>query len=287
MNKRTVKSVFTAPDIMMGSNKLKQPLPIAGLDQVDPFLLLHHMPPKSHEPGVNALDVGPHPHRGFEPVTFVFKGEVEHNDSLGNHSVIGAGGVQWMTAGRGIVHSEGASKEQIDKGGEFEMIQLWINLPKDKKMNTPVYQGVPSEVIPTVESSDGRAKVNVVSGNHRGNNGPVESITGVEAYTIEMKQGGYLEFKVPESRNVMIYQLHGNSTINDQLVVNTQMVVFDNDGENIEITASEDSLMLFLTAEPINEPMAQYGPFVMNTQTEILEAMRDYEQGKMGILTSY
>jgi len=268
MERRTVKSVFTAPDIIMGSNRLKQPLPIAGLDQIDPFLLLHHMPSTTHEPGVNTLDVGPHPHRGFEPVTFVFKGEVEHYDSLGNHTVIRAGGVQWMTAGRGIVHSEGASKEQIDKSGEFEMIRLWIKLPKDKKMNTPVNQGVQSEVIPTVESSNGRTKVNVVSGNYQSKHGPVESITGVEAYTIEMQQDGYLKFEVRQSRNVMIYQLHGNSNINDQLVANTQMVVFDNDGENIEIAASEDSLMLFLTTKPINEPMAQYGPFVMNTQTE-------------------
>lgn len=287
MSKRTVNSVITAPDIMMGPNKLKQPLPIAGLNQIDPFLLLHHAPPKTHEPGINALDVGPHPHRGFEPVTFVFKGEVEHNDSLGNHSVIGAGGVQWMTAGRGIVHSEGASKGQIARGGEFEMIQLWINLPKDKKMITPKYQGVQSDVIPTVETPDGKAKVNVVSGSYQGHDGPVDSLTGVEAYTLELSEGGNLEFEVPSSRNVLIYQLQGQTIVNDKLVSDAQMVHFDNEGQSVVINAKSDTVILFLTGEPIAEPMAQYGPFVMNTQTEVMEAMRDYEQGKMGVLTTY
>jgi hypothetical protein len=192
-----------------------------------------------------------------------------------------------MTAGRGIVHSEGASKGQIARGGEFEMIQLWINLPKDKKVHTPVYQGIQSDVIPTVELSEGRAKVNVVSGNYQGKQGPVDSLTGIEAYTIEMTKGGLLEFSVPQSRNVTIYQLHGDTTINDNNVSDTQMLLFEQDGENITISANDSSLILFLTGEPINEPMAQHGPFVMNTQTEILEAMRDYQQGKMGIMTSY
>jgi redox-sensitive bicupin YhaK (pirin superfamily) len=287
MKRRTIKSVFTAPEIMMGSNKLKQPLPVAGLNQVDPFLLLHHMPPTKHEPGVNALDVGPHPHRGFEPVTFVCEGEVEHNDSLGNHSVIAAGGVQWMTAGRGIVHSEGASKAQINRGGSFEMIQLWINLPKDKKMTTPIYQGVQKEAIPSVEAGDGKAKVNVVSGTYQGRKGPVDSLTGIEAYTLEMSEGGQLTFDVPAARNVMIYQLRGNTTVNQHQVTDTQLVHFENDDERVEIIADTDALILFLTGDPIEEPMAQYGPYVMNTQSEILEAMRDYEQGKMGVLTHY
>ncbi len=287
MKRRKINTVITAPDIMMGSNKLKQPLPIAGLNQVDPFLLLHHAPPKHHKSGVNALDVGPHPHRGFEPVTFVFKGEVEHNDSLGNHSVIGAGGVQWMTAGRGIVHSEGASKDQIARGGEFEMIQLWINLPMDKKMTTPSYQGVQKKEIPTVGTSGGKTKVNIVAGTYQGKKGAVDSMTGIEAYTLELSEGGSLEFEVAESRNVLLYQLHGYTMVNDQQVSDTQMVHFDSEGESIIIHAQSDAVILFLTGEPINEPMTQYGPFVMNTQTEILEAMRDYEQGKMGVLTSY
>lgn len=286
---KKVNAVISASNVKVGTStfQLKQSLPLAGPNQIDPFLLLHHGLLKSQTPENGPMDVGPHPHRGFEPVTFIFKGEIVHQDSLGTKSAIGAGGVQWMTAGRGIVHSETASTNQIDEGGDFEMVQLWVNLPKDKKMITPRYQGFQASDIPAVISSDGKSTVNVVAGSYQGAQGPVSSITGIEACTVHLSEGGTVDFEVPESRNVVIYQLHGDTKMNKELVGDAQLVYFENKGSKINIEANADSEILFLTGESINEPMVQHGPFVMNTQTEILEAMRDYEKGKMGVMTSY
>jgi len=285
MKNKKINKVVSSKEVMMGPIKLNQPLPIAGLEQVDPFILLHHAGPKIQEPGgKNVMEVGVHPHRGFEPVSFIFKGAIEHKDSRGNHSVIHAGGVQWMTAGLGILHSESPPKEFVEAGGEYEMIQLWINLPKRFKMVQPNYQGFQKEAIPTFIDQDGKVKLNIVSGEYKGLKGPIESLTDITAYTIELKEGGNLDIVISKERNTMFYQLHGETIVQNQEIGDKQLVYFSNDGENIEIEAKNDSLILFLAGDPIEEPVVSWGPYVMNSQTEILEAMRDFQMGKMGVM---
>ncbi len=278
---KKINQIIDSQEVSMGPIRLKQPLPVRGVSQVDPFLLLHHLGPKVQQPGGQPkLDIGNHPHRGFEPVSFIFSGEIHHKDSRGNDSVIGSGGVQWMTAGRGIVHSEGLSQAFVEKGGTFEMIQLWINLPRALKMEEPNYQGFQAASIPTFEDQDGRVSVNVVSGNYRELEGPVHSLTKIEAYTLQLKEGGTVRFNFSPEKSVLIYQLHGDVVINGSSVGDAQLVTFEPEGTDILIEAKGDSLLLFLAGDPIKEPVASWGPYVMNTQTEILQAMRDYEAGR-------
>ncbi len=285
MKNRKINKIISSKEVMMGPIKLHQPLPIAGLEQVDPFILIHHGGPLTQEPGKKSvMEVGAHPHRGFEPVSFIFKGAIEHKDSRGNHSIINSGGVQWMTAGLGIMHSEGPPKEFIDAGGEFEMIQLWINLPRKLKMVQPNYQGFQKEDIPAFTDQDGKVRLNVVSGEYKGINGPIESLTNITAYTIELKAGGKVSIDIPQDRNALLYQLDGDTVVQNEKVGDKQLIYFSNEGETIEIEAKNDSLILFLAGDPINEPVVSWGPYVMNSQTEIMEAMRDYQMGKMGMM---
>ena len=284
MKNRKVKRIINSQDVMMGDIKIGQPLPMQGIDQIDPFLLLHHGGPKTSKPGENALDVGPHPHRGFEPVTFIFSGDIHHKDSRGHDNIVKSGGVQWMTAGMGIIHSESPSQKFIEEGGEFEMIQLWINLPKELKMIQPRYQGVQRSEIPYFESDDKLTRINVVAGKYQEITGSVDNITDVRAMTMELKKGAKATVDCPANRNAILYVLHGDTHVNEVIADTKQLVWFENEGETINIEAREDSLMLYLDGNTIDEPVEQYGPFVMNTQTEIMEAMRDYQMGKMGFL---
>ena len=284
MKSRTVKRVITSRKVQMGPVLLDQPLPIKGLEQISPFILLHHAGPKQHQAGKEALHIGAHPHRGFEPVTFLFSGELHHQDSLGNDSIISSGGVQWTTAGRGIVHSESSSKRFNETGGTFELIQLWVNLPADLKMSPPAYQGFQAKDIPSFVSEDGKARVNVVSGKFGELTGPINSLTNITAYTIMLEADGKIDLEAASKQNVMLYQLNGNGRVNGVNIGNKQLVEFENDGDLVILEAQSKSKLLFLTGKPINEPMASWGPYVMNTQTEILEAMRDYQMGKMGVL---
>ncbi|WP_109832558.1 pirin family protein [Reichenbachiella versicolor] len=282
---RKVLKVINTPKVMMGNIEIGQPIPSSPIEQISPFILLHYAEPKYIAPGMKPMDIGPHPHRGFEPVSFVFQGYIGHKDSLGNERVIGPGGVQWMTAGRGIVHSEGAPQSYFEEGGNLEMIQLWINLPAEHKMTTPKYQPASKEEIPFVET-DG-TRVNIVSGNYKGITGPIDSITDIEAFTLEMRKDGNVSIPSYGNRNILLYQLRGKSIINNHQVGNQQLVLFDNQDGGIEIKSSEETVILFLSGEPIDEPMVSHGPFVMNSTTEIMEAMRDYSTGKMGVMTEY
>jgi len=282
--KKKIDQIVNSKNVMMGDHKIGQPLPVGELEQISPFILLHHGEPQEFEPGEAAINVAPHPHRGFEPVTFVFKGEVVHHDSRGNHNTVREGGVQWLTAGMGIVHSGGTSTAFKKKGGVFEMIQLWINLPKNLKMTQPDYQAFEREDIPFY--GDEKYRVNVISGDINGLKGPIKSLTGVLALTIDVKSGGELKFDIPVNRNILLYQLHGKIKVNGSEIIDKQLVKFGNEGTQVEIQAFEESVILFLTGDPIDEPMAQYGPFVMNDQTELMEAMRDYQIGKMGFLSA-
>ena len=281
---RSIEKIVTAEDVMMGQFRISQPLPVKELRQVDPFLLLHHAGPKHHSPGDKGLNVEAHPHTGFEPVTFVFNGEVEHRDSLGNESIIKAGGVQWITAGKGIVHSEKASAEFQKKGGEFEIIQLWINLPKALKKTNPGYYGYDAEDIPFYLSDDKKTKLNVVAGNYKNITGPVDSVTNITAYTAYLDEFSNLELEFKDNENVIFYVLNGHVRVDNNDIKDKQLGIFKRDDLQINIHSMLKSKLLILAGKPLKEPVYNYGPFVLNSKDEVIDAINDYESGKMGFL---
>lgn len=271
--------------VKMDNDTIYQPFPSHALRQVDPFILLHHWGPFTFDKNNTALSIGAHPHRGFEPVTFIFHGEVHHRDSMGNDSIIKEGGVQWMTAGSGVMHSEMASDDFHKNGGKFEIIQVWMNLPKSLKMSDPSYQGIQKDSIPILTQDNGKVKINIAAGTLEGTKGPIKSVTNIDAYTIMMEGGGKTSFEIDENKNVMFYLLEGAVTVNGKKIENGRnAVTFDIGGTGISIEATEASKILFLAGESLREPVAQYGPFVMNTHEELQEAFEDYSSGKMGIL---
>nr|WP_274704091.1 pirin family protein [Polaribacter marinus] len=271
----------------MGAIKLRQPLPSDGVENVDPFLLLHHYGPYAISEFNNPFDLGPHPHRGFEPITLLFKGEQLHRDSLGNEMILKAGGVQWTTAGRGIIHAEAPTKEFVKKGGDLEGIQLWVNLPAKDKMLTPHYQHLKKEQIPTIFSEDKAVQLNIIAGQQKGVFGNIKTQTEVNVFTVKADVGGEMEIEIPENHQALIYLLDGELLVNNSETLKkgeNQMITFSQLGNTIQFTTKKASTILILSGVPIQEKIAQYGPYVMNSQTEILEAMRDYKQGKMGYL---
>ena len=283
---RSVTHTLFAEQFDMGGMPIRQPFPTMNVDQVDPFLLLHHADvkvPKHLKP--DHAGVGPHPHRGFSPVTFIFKGGVHHRDSRGNDSVVYAGGAQWMNAGMGVMHSERPPKDIHEIGGRQEIIQLWINTPSTHKMDQPKYFPLQAEQTPKFISADKLATVNVVSGEVLGVKGPVPSTSPVNASTLELKKGAKIFIPIPENHNAFIYLLDGKLNIEGYgLTEGLHAVVFANDGEGISLEALEDTRALFMSGQPLNEKVVAHGPFVMNSETQILEAMRDYQMGKMGVL---
>jgi len=284
---KTIQHTVTSPLVNMGPIRLRQPLPTKGIENIDPFLLLHHYGPYAISEFNNPFDLGPHPHRGFEPITLLFKGEQFHRDSLGNEMVVKAGGVQWTTAGRGIIHAEAPTKEFVKKGGDLEGIQLWLNLPAKDKMITPNYQHLEDEEIPKIISKDQKVQLNIIAGNQSDVYGKILTQTVVNVFTAKAKENGQIEIEIPENHQSLIYLLDGEILINDTAVLQKgahQMVTFHQDGNTIKFKAQKESSILILSGAPIKEKITQYGPYVMNTQTEILEAMRDYQQGKMGYL---
>lgn len=270
----------------MGGLPIRQPLPTQQVQQVDPFLLLHHANIKSPthiEP--DDAGVGPHPHRGFSPVTFIFQGGVHHRDSRGNDSVVYAGGAQWMNAGRGIIHSERPPHDIHEIGGRQEIIQLWINTPAKNKMDQPSYFPIQAAEVPSFVSADGRVTTNVFAGEIENVKGKIPTLSVVNAATVYAKKGGKVSYALPKDHQVLLYLLDGSITLEAYgLVEGLHAVYFKNDGDGIGLEALEDTRMLLLSGAPLDEPVVSHGPFVMNTQTEILEAMRDYQMGKMGML---
>ncbi|MGC4022038.1 MAG: pirin family protein [Cyclobacteriaceae bacterium] len=286
MKTRTVSRLLYAEQVDMGGMPIRQPLPTVAVEQVDPFLLLHHANIKAPQ-HVNPdhAGVGPHPHRGFSPVTFIFEGGVHHRDSRGNDSTIYAGGAQWMNAGMGIIHSERPPHDIQEIGGRQEIIQLWINTPAKNKMDLPTYFPVKAEDVPSTTSEDGKVKVNVFSGEVLNMKGPVPSQAVVNAATLYFKEGGKISIPLPKDHNAIIYLLDGQLKVDGfGLVDGLHLVYFKNDGEGISMEATKDTRVLLLSGLPLNEDVVSYGPFVMNTQTQIMEAMRDYQMGKMGVL---
>ncbi len=287
MKLNTIKNVGRSDFVNMGPIKLRQPLPTQEIDMVDPFVLLHHYGPYEISEDHNPFDLGPHPHRGFEPITFLIQGEQLHRDSLNNESLVKEGDVQWTTAGRGIIHAEGPSKEFVKRGGTLEGIQLWLNLPADKKMIPANYQHVKNEDFNMVSSEDKKVIIKIIAGNLNDVYGRIQTQTPVNAYMISMEEEGDFEVSITNDHQSMLYLLDGNVVINESVDLakdKNQFIQFNKDGEGFSIRSKAKSQLLFLSGEPFNEKVKSWGPYVMNTQTEIMEAMRDYQDGKMGFL---
>ena len=277
---RKIQSIHTAPETMMGPIKLRQAFPLQGMQQVSPFILLHHFD-FTYKPNENTFNVPPHPHRGFSPVTFMFDGSIEHEDSLGNKKVIGNNEVQWINAGRGIVHSEKADKEFVERGGRSQGIQLWINTPRAKKMDPPSYQPITKDEIVFIEKEG--VEFRLVSGKYLDKKGP--ALSDVFTAMLRMKEGSDFTFLFPSNNNVAFYVLEGDLKINDKVFANQHsLIVFEHEEAEIKLKANSNSTLLLMAGEPINKPLVTHGPFVMTSETEIMEAMRDYQQGKMGFL---
>ncbi len=284
---RTIKSIIHAGLIDMGGMVVRQAFPSRKAEQIDPFLLLHHgnIEVPTDMP-VSESGVGPHPHRGFSPVTYLFQGGINHQDSRGNNHTVYEGGVQWMNAGMGIIHSERMSSNIHEIGGRVELIQLWVNTPAKHKMDQPTYTPASKEEIPFIESEDKLARVNIVSGELNGVKGVIPTLSPVNSFTAMIKKGGAFQFDIPSSHNAFIYLLGGKVHVgeNNEEISGQYLTILNNDGESFLIKAIEDSTLMIGTGEPLNEPIVSHGPFVMNTQTEIMEAFRDYQLGKMGVL---
>ncbi len=279
---RTVRKIHQAEYRPIADLVTYSPLPSRQLPQIDPFLFLNHHGFQTYKPRNQGLPFGPHPHRGMETVTFIIEGDIMHKDSQGYKSVIGAGGVQWMTAGRGLIHAEVSSDEFKQKGGPLEILQLWVNLPARLKMTEPAYSGLQKEDIPTIAVND-KVEVNLVSGTWNGQTGAFTTLSDVFLSTVSIKAGGAVSLPVADNRNILFYLIRGGLTVNAQEVKQRELAEFDQDGDTLEVTAQSDSLVLVGHAAPFNEPVVSRGPFVMNTEQEIMEAYQDYQLGKFGV----
>ena len=283
---KQVRKILKAQSIDMGGFPVKQALPLQDIDMLDPFLLLHHARVE-FQPDQKAIHqgVGPHPHRGFSPVTFVVEGQVHHRDSHGNDQVASEGEVQWMNAGAGLIHSERPTQKIIDEAIPQEIIQLWINTPAAVKMRPPEYQFLTREEMPVIPSGDGLIENRLIAGSYRGTfQKKIRTESGLMILWGKGMTGGLEELTIPESYNVMVYLIKGKMFLNQVVMEKETLMIFDRMGDELSLEILADAEFLILGGEPINERIAQHGPFVMNTRTEILEAMRDYQMGKMGVL---
>jgi redox-sensitive bicupin YhaK (pirin superfamily) len=282
---RKIKKIHNAISAPIADLTTFRALPTNSVDHLDPFLFLNHHGPQKYGPDNQGLPFGPHPHRGFETLTFILQGDIVHKDSSGGQDKINAGGVQWMTAGRGVIHTEISSEEFKEKGGMEEVIQLWLNLPAKLKMTQPTYIGLQKDKIPALELDNGNVTIYPVSGEWEKQKGPIKSLTEIEIARVKMKKGGKYSISIPAQRNILFYVVNGEVTVNENSGVTHQLIEFSNEGEEIQIEALQDSELILGHGEPYNEPIVAHGPFVMNSQKEIMEAMRDYQMGKMGVWT--
>lgn len=279
---RTVKKLHKATYSPIADLKTWSPLPSRTLQQIDPFIFLNHHGPQTYRPNNNGLPFGPHPHRGMETVTFILEGDIMHRDTGGHESVITAGGIQWMTAGRGLIHAEVSSDEFKKQGGDLEILQLWLNLPAKRKMTEPFYKGFQQKDIPSLSLDEGKVTVNLISGSWDGRKGAYESPSNIQLNTIYFKEDGRLEVNVPEENNIFFYVIRGKLGVNGTQAEALHLAEFENNGSKLEVRAESDSILLFGHAKPFNEPMVAQGPFVMNTEEEIMQAYDDYRKGKFG-----
>jgi quercetin 2,3-dioxygenase len=255
-----------------------------GNKRMSPFFMLDYNSKVEFSPRENPRGVGVHPHRGFETVTIAYHGKVAHHDSYGNSGVIGEGDVQWMTAASGVLHKEYHEEAFSKAGGMFQMVQLWVNLPAKDKMSTPKYQAITNDQMGRFALPGNSGVVEVIAGEFKGVKGPASTFTPIQMYNIRIKKGTSLSFDLPASYNTGILMIEGQAEVDGSTAPADNFVLFKNDGETISVTATEDSILLVLSGEPINEPIASYGPFLMNTHEELQQAILDVGQGKFGHL---
>ena len=290
MNNRSIEAILAPPSPHFVGDGFRVHNFIPGRHPLDmkrmsPFIMLDynskfHFPPSKKPRGVSV-----HPHRGFETVTIAYKGKVAHHDSAGNSGVIGEGDVQWMTAAAGILHKEYHEEEFSKAGGDFQMVQLWVNLPAKDKMSKPKYQGITNDNINKYKLEDGVSVIEVISGEYNHVKGTASTFTPVHLLNARLKKGAQAEFTFPEHYNTGLLAVDGNVIINgDQELKQDHFALLNNDGETFTIQASEDAVVLVLSGEPINEPIAAHGPFVMNSRQEIIQAVDDFNMGRFGYL---
>lgn len=255
------------------------------MQRMTPFILLDYNSTYNFPPSEKPKGVGAHPHRGFETVTIAYKGKVAHHDSSGGGGTIGEGDIQWMTAASGVLHKEYHEEEWSKKGGDFQMVQLWVNLPKKDKMSTPKYQAIKHSEINRVELKDNAGHIEVIAGKYRGTNGVASTFTPIHMFNAKLNKGGSAEFQFPTNYNTALLVLEGNIVINGkEKTPADHLALMANDGETFKIEATDDAVVLILSGEPINEPIAAHGPFVMNTKEELIDAFNDFNNGKFGYL---
>lgn len=258
-------------------------MPSLSMQEMSPFIMLdygakHHFPPSVHPRGVDV-----HPHRGFETVTIAYKGRVAHHDSAGNSGVIGEGDVQWMTAASGVLHKEYHDASWSKQGGDFQMVQLWVNLPAKDKMSTPKYQEISNDKMMKVPVG-ADSYIELIAGEFQGNKGPANTFTPVHLSNAKLKAGAEAQYSFPSHYNSGVLVIEGEALVNGEAIPENHFVSFMHDGESIDLKALQDSIVLVLSGEPIKEPIAAHGPFVMNTREEIIQAFDDFQTGKFGYL---
>lgn len=283
---RSVEAVVTSTRTIEGGGfVVRRPFPTAQLDHFDPFLLLDHLGPVDYLPG-SAVGAPAHPHRGFETVTYMIAGKSRHKDSAGNAGTLGPGDVQWMTAGAGVVHDESPDPEMLATGGRMEGLQLWVNLPRADKMIRPRYQEIPSLRLPTASTPDGGVHVKVIAGESMGARAVIETRTPITYLHFTLAPGARFEQPAPAIQNTLAYVLSGRGAFGaaPREAGPDQAVFFAMDGDTIRLAnaGTEPLSVLVIGGVPLNEPIARYGPFVMNTEQEIHQAVRDYQAGRMG-----
>ncbi len=254
------------------------------MQRMDPFIMLDYNSKYHFGPSEIPKGVGVHPHRGFETVTIAYQGKVEHHDSAGGGGVIGEGHVQWMTAASGVLHKEFHETNWAKEGGIFQMVQLWVNLPAKDKMSAPQYQAIKNEQMKVVDLQE-NGSIEVIAGDYLGEKGPATTFSPIHMMNAKLNAGGKASFSFPADFNTVALVIEGSIKVNgDEAAQVDHLVLFDNDGTNFEIEATEDAIVLILSGQPINEPIYSHGPFVMNTKEEIMQAFDDYNQGKFGYL---
>lgn len=254
------------------------------MQRMDPFIMLDYNSKFHFEPSDIPRGVGVHPHRGFETVTIAYKGKVEHHDSSGGGGIIGEGDVQWMTAASGVLHKEFHEKEWSKKGGEFQMVQMWINLPAKDKMSAPKYQALDNASMKRYMLDNNQGEIEIIAGEYKGIKGNAFTFTPIHLLNAKLKKDAVADFNFPSNYNTALLVIEGSIYVNNEIVPTNNFVLMANDGEAFTIHATEEAIVLVLSGEPINEPIAAHGPFVMNTRQELIQAFDDFNKGKFGYL---
>ena len=287
-NKKTIEAIIAppAPHLVGDGFRVHGFFPGGSIDKkrMSPFFLMDYNSKVEFSPTNEPRGVGVHPHRGFETVTIAYHGRIAHHDSAGNSGIIGKGDVQWMTAASGLLHKEYHEESFSKSGGLFQMVQLWVNLPAKYKMTPPKYQEITQAMMGKHLLADEKGMIEVIAGEYKNTKGAASTFTPLNVYNARLKKGATVEVDFPSSYNTGILVVEGNTLINGETAATDHFILFKNDGELISVETTEDTILLVLSGEPINEPIAQYGPFLMNTWEELEQAISDVSAGKFGVL---